>query len=899
MGRLHRSWAAILVALLATIGLSGGVGHAAEVNSWEEIIATVDALDAGGSAELSIASDIEAQEGTQPLTVREGRTLTLTGSGQLNGPGAPLITVEKGGSLTLAGPTFRGVQFAVAGDLNFNAGAIRDTKVTGPVIFVDGGSLIIGGTADFSQNSVADETGELNPAGVEKEKYAPITAYNGTVRVEGGTLTDNSGLRYGGVIGLWARDGEKPSFEMTGGTLQGNKVSHPKYNGRGGAVYGDGAVVAMSGGSLKENTTEQGAALAFIDSDVTMSGGVLVQGNNNGDYKGFGGGLFQHGGTLKIQGATFKENVSTSDGGAIYTEGDAKVDITGAEITSNTAARSGGGIAFMGTTKATLYAADLRDNTSTGFWGGGAMYNDTKTEVRIYNGLIRDNVIKPGFLVQAGNHPVSAQGGGVWNCPTGSTVMHVNRGVAIFDNVAPNVVGGKNAGAGDDFASIIKHESGEPVEGHSVVVTDRMLGGSPRQWFQDGSIYSIHSNWSEEGKVPRYSEEGPNTAIESNKEVTENIAFKSVPSEDAKAIAERLATVRIVENTATGTGISGAGIANNGKLTFGEPDPWTVKVAKTWVNDEPTERPEGLLLDVKLGDKVLETVKLDKANGWEAELSNYPDPKTLIDAKTGETIPLTFVEHAVDGYMSHTPVVTFNEATRTYEVALRNEPPTSIDVRKEWSGDAEEDRPEAIVVKLLADGEETGKTLELTAEDGWHGKFEGLPKYKTVDEQRTEIKYSVLEVDVPGYESSVSGDAESGFVLKNSKDVPPPTETTEVPPPTETTDVPPTETTDVPPTETTDVPPTETTDVPPTETTDVPPTETTTVPPTETTDVPPTETTTEPPTETTTVPPTETTTVPPTTDKPLARTGVAVSGLVGAGVRLLGAGALVLARRRG
>ena len=561
---------------------------------------------------------------------------------------------------------------------------------------------------------------------------------------------------------------------MTGGTLTGNVVSHPEFNGRGGAVYGEGALVNISGGTVKENTTELGAGLAFINSDVSLSGSVVIQGNDNGKYKGVGGGLYQDGGTLNISDATFTENVTTGAGGAIYTEGDTKVDIAGAEITSNSAARSGGGVAFDGTTKAVIHAVVLNGNTSEGFWGGGAMYIDGKAEVTIYNGLIRDNVIKSGFLIQAGNHPVSAQGGGVWNCPTGSTIMHVTRGVAIFDNVAPNVFKGQNAGAGDDFASIITHEFGKPVAGHSVVVAERMLGGSPRAWYQDGSIYGIHGNWSAEGKVPRYSVEGPNTAIKPNEEISQDIAFKSVPTEDAKAIAETLATVKITNNVATGTGISGAGIANNGTLTFGDPEPWKLKLEKKWANDDPEDRPESILVDVKLGDKTLQTIELTKENGWKAELANYPDPSTLIDAKTGETIPLTFVEHEVDGYISHDAVVTENKDTKMIEVAIVNEPPTSVDVEKRWSGDVEADRPGSVTINLLADGKQTDKSLELTAENGWKGTFTDLPKYVTVDGEKTEIVYTVVEVEVPGYTPSISGSAAEGYVVTNTKEAAPP-----------------------------------------------------------------------------------------------------------------------------
>ncbi|MDU6679569.1 Cna B-type domain-containing protein [Actinomyces sp.] len=781
MGRWVRSLGILLATVLATVGLSAGVAQASDINSWDDVIAAVNGLGDGESTELSIASEITVEDGAQPLVVPAGKQVTLTGSGKISGNGSPLFTVEEGGALTLSGPTFTNAQFSVAGDMSLVGGAIRDTAVTGPVIFVNGGTLTIGGDAEFSGNNVSDESGELRPAGVEQQKYAPITAYNGTVRVEGGTLSGNHGLRYGGAIGLWARDGGQPTFEMSGGTFTENVVQ-TRYYGEGGAIYGDGASVTITGGLLQANSTEYGGALSFLHSDVALSGGVVVNNNNNGDYKGAGGGLFQEGGSLTIEGARFSANVGNGHGGAICTIGDVKVEISGAEITDNTSLLSGGGISFGGTTKAVLNAAEFSGNTSQGFWGGGAIYNGTKAETTIYNGLIRDNIIKQRYLAQAGNWPVSAQGGGVWNCPTGSTVMHVTHGVAIFDNVAPNVSQGQNAGAGDDFASVMKHQYGDPtpLEGHPVVIAERMLGGSPRAWFQDGSIYNIHSNWSSEGKLPRYSEEGPNTAVEPNVTIEDNIAFKSVPSENAKAIADILATVRIEKNTSTSpttptgaNGISGAGIANNGKLIFGEPGTWTLKLVKKWANDDPEDRPESILVDVKLGEKTLETVKLTKENDWKAELANYPDPSTLIDAATGEKIPLTFVEHEVDGYMSHGAVIKENEEDKTIEVEIVNEPPTSIDVEKKWSGDVEADRPDSVTIKLLADGEQTDKSLELTAENGWKGTFEDLPKYVTVDGEKTEIVYTVVEVEVSGYTSSISGSAADGFVVTNTKEAPP------------------------------------------------------------------------------------------------------------------------------
>ena len=93
-------------------------------------------------------------------------------------------------------------------------------------------------------------------------------------------------------------------------------------------------------------------------------------------------------------------------------------------------------------------------------------------------------------------------------------------------------------------------------------------------------------------------------------------------------------------------------------------------------------------------------------------------------------------------------------------------PPVSVDVTKVWEGeeDAETTRPESITVKLLADGEDTGLSLKLNEENKWTGTFEDLPAQK----DGKEIAYSVEEVEIEFYTSTVSGDMVKGFTITNT-----------------------------------------------------------------------------------------------------------------------------------
>ena len=91
---------------------------------------------------------------------------------------------------------------------------------------------------------------------------------------------------------------------------------------------------------------------------------------------------------------------------------------------------------------------------------------------------------------------------------------------------------------------------------------------------------------------------------------------------------------------------------------------------------------------------------------------------------------------------------------------------TEVPVKKVWKDENNQDgkRPTSVTVKLLADGQDTGKTLELTEANGWAGSFKDLD----ADKGGTPIKYTVVEVTVPSYTSDVTGDAASEFTITNS-----------------------------------------------------------------------------------------------------------------------------------
>ncbi len=90
-----------------------------------------------------------------------------------------------------------------------------------------------------------------------------------------------------------------------------------------------------------------------------------------------------------------------------------------------------------------------------------------------------------------------------------------------------------------------------------------------------------------------------------------------------------------------------------------------------------------------------------------------------------------------------------------------------VTVTKAWddSNDARGLQPESVTVCLLRDGVRID-TAELSSDNGWTTTFEGLPQHKDGD-LNTDSVYTVEEDEVPGYTTTVTGDATDGFTVTN------------------------------------------------------------------------------------------------------------------------------------
>ena len=164
----------------------------------------------------------------------------------------------------------------------------------------------------------------------------------------------------------------------------------------------------------------------------------------------------------------------------------------------------------------------------------------------------------------------------------------------------------------------------------------------------------------------------------------------------------------------------------------------------------------------KDGNIAFSELEFDKAGTYTFKIAEKAGSDTSIkyDTKT-VTATVTVVDKgkgALEATVSYDDEKAFEN---TYTPAK-----TEVPVKKVWKDENNQDgkRPTSVTVKLLADGQDTGKTLELNAANGWAGSFKDLD----ADNGGTPIQYTVVEVTVAGYTSEITGDAASGFTITNS-----------------------------------------------------------------------------------------------------------------------------------
>ncbi len=185
-----------------------------------------------------------------------------------------------------------------------------------------------------------------------------------------------------------------------------------------------------------------------------------------------------------------------------------------------------------------------------------------------------------------------------------------------------------------------------------------------------------------------------------------------------------------------------------------------VTVVKEWndANNQDGIRPKSIEVKLMNDKKEIAKQTLSEENNWTYTFEN------LEKKENGKNINYTVEEVRVLGYTS----VISGNVVNGYTITNTHTPEkTSVKVNKVWNDANNQDgiRPKKIDVILKANGEIViGQKITLNETNQWSAEFTELDKNK----KGQEIKYTVEEVSVIGYQSNISGDAEKGYTITNT-----------------------------------------------------------------------------------------------------------------------------------
>lgn len=631
-----------------------------------------------------------------------------------------LVNVAEGASLELSG------KVSLSG--RYNKGAIISSK--GAVVLSDE-AVVCDGAANTVNTGVIDVSGDkasLTMTGGVIEQCELKDAYCGAVHAKDGAHVVMKGgvIRKNGIVVTGDTNGYhltssgvmlvgNARFDMSGGSIEGNSG----YRGSAVLAYSEGegdsqrAKFTMTGGQISGNRSSKleagsldpsGAVHIEGNAEFTMEDGEIKNNVASGNGKGGGVCVVDPG----CQGGKRGNTAFTMQGGSI----------------SGNSASAGGGV-YTYSNNVTLSAGEIKDNTA---WSmGGGVYSEGNEAhgygtLHIENALVVDNHAKE-------------QGGGMWFCPTGDAKVYVQNGGLIARNTAN--------GAGDDLVFI-----GFKDAKYKLTLANRAPGGGKVNWYKDGGLFNPEGTYAATNHdVPRFTPDGDNGEPLSFTDATPNVALKSVMSEDVYNLGGGQTSLTISGNTAK----YGGGIGANGGVIIGKSENINIPIKKVWENPK-IPHPNKVKVNLKNGDTVIDSITLSESDGWEGAFSNLPQRDT-----SGSVIAYTVAEDPVEGYSSKVT----GDAERGFTVTNTSTAKVSVPVEKKWVGPA----AKKATVRLLADGEDAGQSIELNESNGWKGSFKGLPKYS---ESGSEVRYTVAEVPVEGYSSKVTDDAKDGFTVTNT-----------------------------------------------------------------------------------------------------------------------------------
>lgn len=254
---------------------------------------------------------------------------------------------------------------------------------------------------------------------------------------------------------------------------------------------------------------------------------------------------------------------------------------------------------------------------------------------------------------------------------------------------------------------------------------------------------------------------------------------------------------KLIEYTVVESAVAGYNKATNGQpdVKFDEkiglftvtntyePAVTKVEIEKIWEdeNDNDGIRPAGIVVQLYANALAVEgaTAVLDATTDWKHVFGENDGLKLFVKQNIQGISGEIRYEVAEIGYVdadgnqildSSRPVAGYTPSYQIdgYKVTITNThalEKTEVNVTKVWDDDDDNDgkRPESVKVTLLRDGAEYDEVM-LSQENGWKHTWSDLGAYLAGEA----VVYTVVEEEVEGYESVITGSAADGFIITNT-----------------------------------------------------------------------------------------------------------------------------------
>ena len=257
------------------------------------------------------------------------------------------------------------------------------------------------------------------------------------------------------------------------------------------------------------------------------------------------------------------------------------------------------------------------------------------------NPLYLTNVIITGNSAEATTNQDMGHGGGIWACPVSQTTTYSTLGGAIYGNSAAKGDDVMYEGSDTQDSYALQNSENGAMAKSVMNVSPRALGGGKITWFAD-----YNGEYSAGTSEPAASEMYTN--------VKKSFGLHGELSQDNATRAEQAKNKLVIaNNTATHSlHAYGGGIATNSQIVIGlEGHDKSVTVTKSWSQETHPDSATVTLMQKDADNKsvALETVTLNKENGWTYTFKNLPGAYT---ASNGDVKDYTYSvsETAISGW---------------------------------------------------------------------------------------------------------------------------------------------------------------------------------------------------------------------------------------------------------